>query len=354
MGSAIALRADFDGASLRGLAKATKDAAQSRRLLALAEICDGGGRSDAARIGGVGLQVIRDWVLRFNADGPKGLIDRKAPGKVAKLNGGQRRALAAIVESGPIPAIHGVVRWRLKDLAHWIFEEFRISLDETTVGRELKSLGFRKVSARRRHYAQNELAIDDFKKLSQLRWRRSAPGSRVAPTSNSGGRTKRGSVRKTRSLGDGRPGEPDQGRRTINVRSRPISSAPSVPSAASARPSSCPAATPRPCNGISTKSRPRRHRALMPSSSLIRPGGTPRTSSRSRPTSRFYPCPQGLPNSIRSRTSGSSCATTGSPTGSSTHTTTSSRLAVMHGTTSSISRGKLCPSDAGNGHMGSD
>jgi len=66
MGSAIALRGDFDSRSLRQLAKATKDAGQSRRLLALAEIYDGGARSDAARMSGVGLQVIRDWVLRFN------------------------------------------------------------------------------------------------------------------------------------------------------------------------------------------------------------------------------------------------------------------------------------------------
>ena len=181
MGTAIALREDFDGAGLRRLAKATKDAAQSRRLLVLAEIYDGGTRSDASRIGGVGLQVIRDWVLRFNADGPKGLIDGKAPGRPPKLDNGQRQALARVVESGPIPAIHGVVRWRLKDLALWIYEEFRVSLDESTVSRELKALGFRKVSARPRHYAQNELAIEDFKKTSRLRWRRFAPSSRRVP-----------------------------------------------------------------------------------------------------------------------------------------------------------------------------
>ena len=57
MGSAIALRKDFDGVGLRRIAKATKDAAQGRRLLARAEIYDGGARSDAARIGGVGLQA---------------------------------------------------------------------------------------------------------------------------------------------------------------------------------------------------------------------------------------------------------------------------------------------------------
>ncbi len=181
MGAGIALRGDFDGPGLRRLAKATKDAGQSRRLLALAEIYDGGARSDAARIGGVGLQVIRDWVLRFNAGGANELIDRKAPGQPPKLNDAQRQALARIVENGPVPATHGVVRWRLKDLAQWILEEFRISLDETTVSRELKALGFVKISARPRHYAQNELAIENFRKTFPPRWRRSEPRSRPIP-----------------------------------------------------------------------------------------------------------------------------------------------------------------------------
>ena len=112
MGRAIGLREDFDGAALRRLAKGSKDAGQSRRLLALAEIYDGGRRKDAARIGDVGLQVIRDWVMRFNTNGPDGLIDGKATGKPSKLNDAQRQALARIVESGPIPAIQGVVRCR--------------------------------------------------------------------------------------------------------------------------------------------------------------------------------------------------------------------------------------------------
>ncbi len=119
--------------------------------------------------------------MRFNAEGPSGLIDCKAPGKPQKLNESQRQALAQIVESGPIPAGHGVARWRLKDLAHWIFEEFGISLDETTVGRALKALGFRKISARPRHHAQNEFAIEDLKKVFPPCWKQSAPGSRQAP-----------------------------------------------------------------------------------------------------------------------------------------------------------------------------
>src|SRR3712207_4846853 len=82
----IALRPDYDAAQLRALAKASRNAGQSRRLLALAEIYDGGSRTKAARVGGVGLQTVRDWVVRFNARGPAGLIDGKAPGNTCKLD----------------------------------------------------------------------------------------------------------------------------------------------------------------------------------------------------------------------------------------------------------------------------
>ena len=181
MAAAIALRDDYDGAQLRALAKASKDANQTRRLLCLALIYEDGTRSEAAALGGVTLQIIRDWVLRFNGSGPDGLIDRKPPGPRPKLSAEQRWALCAIVEQGPIPAVHGVVRWRLKDLVQWLFEEFRVSLDESTVSRELKALGFVKISARPRHRAQNELAGAAFKKVSQPRWRRSGPSCRPAP-----------------------------------------------------------------------------------------------------------------------------------------------------------------------------
>ena len=181
MGAAIALSEDFDAASLRRLARSTRNANQSRRLLALAEIYDGGSRSDAARIGGVGLQIVRDWVMRFNARGPDGLIDGKAPGGRSKLNDAQRKALVEIVESGPIPAVHGVVRWRLIDLVQWLHDEFAVSLDETTVGRELKKLGYVKLTARPRHHAQNEYALEAFKKGGlQPSWQRSASASRAA------------------------------------------------------------------------------------------------------------------------------------------------------------------------------
>ena len=124
MAAAITLRSDFTGGDLRRLARRTQDARQARRLLALAMIYDGASRSEAARIGDVGLQIIRDWVLRFNAEGPDGLIDRKAPGPEPRLTDAHRRAMAAIIESGPIPAVHDVVRWRLVDLCQWLWTSY--------------------------------------------------------------------------------------------------------------------------------------------------------------------------------------------------------------------------------------
>ena len=166
MGSPVSLRDDFDASALRSLARRTRDASQGRRLLALAAIYDGGSRGDAARIGSVGLQTVRDWVLRFNAAGPAGLVDGKAPGQTPKLNEAQRQALARIVESGPIPAVHGVVRWRLID--QWVWET---AVSKQTLSRELRAMDFRKLSARPRHRAQNEHALEAFKKTSPPSWR---------------------------------------------------------------------------------------------------------------------------------------------------------------------------------------
>ena len=169
----IPLRVDFDAPRLRAIARGAKDAAQTRRLLALAAVYDGARRTEAAAIGGVTLQIVRDWVMKFNAQGPEGLIDRKPPGQPPRLNEAHRAALAAILESGPIPAVHGVVRWRIVDLCQWIFEEFRVIVAKQTLSRELRAMGYRKLSARPRHYAQAAGAIEDFKKVSPLAWTRS-------------------------------------------------------------------------------------------------------------------------------------------------------------------------------------
>jgi transposase len=149
--------------------------------LALAAIYEGASRSEAAKIGGVTLQIIRDWVVKFNAHGPDGLIDRKPPGQAPRLNDGHRAALASIIESGPIPAVHGVVRWRIVDLCQWIWEEFRVVVAKQTLSRELRAMGYRKLSARPRHHAQAAGAIEDFKKVSQRAWRRSGAKKASSP-----------------------------------------------------------------------------------------------------------------------------------------------------------------------------
>jgi transposase len=111
----------------------------------------------------VTLQIIRDWVLKFNARGPQGLIDGKAPGQPSRLADRHRTALAEAVERGPIPAVHGVVRWRIIDLCQWLWEEFQVSVSKQTLGRELRAMGYRKLSARPRHHAQAAGAIEAFK-----------------------------------------------------------------------------------------------------------------------------------------------------------------------------------------------
>ena len=180
MGAAIPVRTDYVGDDLRRLARASRDAAQTRRLLALATIYDGGSRSHAAKVGGVGLQVVRDWVERFNAQGPDGLLNRKAPGRAPLLSAAQRAALAGAADAGPVPYLDGVVRWRLSDLAGWLHEEFGVSASRQTVGRELRAMGFRKLSARPRAYGQDPDAVEAFKKNSPPRWRISAPGTPAA------------------------------------------------------------------------------------------------------------------------------------------------------------------------------
>jgi len=173
MAAAVQLRRDYTAEKLRDLAKGSRDADQTRRLLALAEIYDGRSRTEAARLGGVGLQTVRDWVLAFNLDGPEGLVNGKAPGNPSLLDASQRRALMEMIEAGPTPAIHGVVRWRLVDLAQWIFEEFRLSISKQTLSREVRALGFRKLTARPRHHAQDQDALEDFKKNSATVWTKS-------------------------------------------------------------------------------------------------------------------------------------------------------------------------------------
>ncbi len=127
MGQPIAVRTDFSAVEVRRLARRAKDNDQVRRLLATAAVIDGVSRAVAAKVGGMDRQTLRDWVIRFNEQGPDGLINVPAPGAPAKLNKRHRAFLARIVDEGPIPAVHGVVRWRACDLIMRLHESFVIS-----------------------------------------------------------------------------------------------------------------------------------------------------------------------------------------------------------------------------------
>jgi transposase len=165
MGAAIPLRTDFTSGELRRLSCRCKDAKQARRLLAMADILEGVSRAEAGRRVGSDIQTVRDWVLRFNAEGPDGLKDRKPPGRPPKLTPAQQDALKDIVEKGPDPETDGVVRWRCKDLKRLIKERFGVDLDERNVGRLLRRLGFSYVSGRPRHPKQDRQAIEEYKKI---------------------------------------------------------------------------------------------------------------------------------------------------------------------------------------------
>src|ERR1700728_3166051 len=231
---------------VRAAARWSKDGPQARRLLALAAIYDGASRTEAAKIRGVTLQIVRDWVMKFNAHGPEGLIDCKPPGQPSRLNGAHRAALAAIIESGPTPAVHGVGRWRIVDLCQWIFEEFRVVVAKQTLSRELRAMGYRKLSARPRHHAQAAGAIEDFKKAFPRAWKRSGARRASSPTQEKAGSpTRRGSARRTRSPAVGPSAARAPAPRAISEPPRPTFSARSVRRRAKARRSSCRVATPR-------------------------------------------------------------------------------------------------------------
>jgi transposase len=119
-------------------------------------------------------QTLRDWVIRFNEQGPEGLISKPSPGAPGKLSAEHKAFLAHIVEAGPIPAIDGVVRWRACDLIMQLHEKFAISVSDDTVYRALKELGFSHVSARPKAYRQDPEAMEAFKKTLPSVWRKSA------------------------------------------------------------------------------------------------------------------------------------------------------------------------------------
>ena len=167
MPAAVILRTDISVIELRLLAKGTKDANQSRRLLSIAAALDGMNRGDAAKVGGMDRQTLRDWAHRFNAQGPGGLKDDWYGGPAPRLSPAQLAELALIVETGPDREADKVVRWRRVDLQKVIATRFGVDYHERYVGTLLERLGFSHISARPRHPKQDAETIEAFKKTSR-------------------------------------------------------------------------------------------------------------------------------------------------------------------------------------------
>ena len=199
MGGAVRItRLDLTAKDLRAAAGREKDGSGARRMLALAMVLDGVDRKSAAESCGMDRQTLRDWVHRYNAEGLSGLHDLKTPGPKPKLTVEQQAELARLVEAGPDPARHGVVRWRRVDLRDELERRFGVALHERSVGKVLAKLGYRRLSVRPRHPQADEEAQEAFKKDLLRRSRRSSPTAPRTSRSKSGSRMRLASVSKGR------------------------------------------------------------------------------------------------------------------------------------------------------------
>lgn len=296
-----------------------------------------------ARIGAVGLQRVRDWGLAFDTAGPDGLLERRSPGPRFTRDDARRHALAAVIEEGPNLQPHGVVRWRRKDSAAWLFERFGISLDEKSVGRAVKQMADAKLSARPRHHQQDLAALTPY--LAALTPYLATLTAFQEPPRPSESDPRRSADRHAARTpvaerGPPRPEEPDP-------------AALGTPGQPACRPEGSAHGFRRHLRGdLPGERRGRRPRpallrqagherasgrdpsipALTLSRSLREPAGTsPPTSWRPTP-SPCRRCRLMPPNSTRSRRSGRSCARTGSATGSSPPARTSPITAARLGT----------------------
>jgi transposase len=189
-------RTDHRPAELRALAAKSRNAAQARRLLAIAMVLEGVSRLDAARQAGMGRQTLRDWVHRYNAAGVDGLKSRTAPGAKPSLTEAQMVEFHDLVLAGPDPEMHGVVRWRCVDLRHEVARRFSVTVDEDTIGKWLRKLGLTRLQPRPFHPKKDAAAQEAFKKTSTSISSRSCRPKPSASLLRSGFRMKPGSGRK--------------------------------------------------------------------------------------------------------------------------------------------------------------
>jgi transposase len=159
-------RTDHTAAELRGLAAKSNDAAQVRRLLALALVLEGQSRHAAAMQTGMDRQTLRDWVHRYNAEGTSGLLSIRSGGHPTSLTAAQMAELKKLTIKGPDPETDHVVRWRCVDLRDEVARRFTVTVTERTIGRWLRGLELTRLQPRPFHPKKDAAAQEAFKKTS--------------------------------------------------------------------------------------------------------------------------------------------------------------------------------------------
>lgn len=161
-------RTEDSADDLRRAARSSRNVAQARRLLAIALVLEGHSRTAAATAAGMDRQSLRDWVHRFNAEGPSGLVDKPRSGRPPRMTAPQLQALDELVDAGPNLETNGVVRWRRADLQGIIADKYGVALCDRSVGRILKARGFRHMSVRPQHPKSDPEAQTLFKEALRI------------------------------------------------------------------------------------------------------------------------------------------------------------------------------------------
>jgi len=156
-------RFELSATELRELAARTQAGAVVRRLLAIALVLEGHPREAAAQLNGMDRQTLRDWVLRYNAEGVAGLSSRCSPGRPLALNEAQMEELRSMVLEGPDLERNKVVRWRCADLQAEIASRWSVSVAERTVGKLLRRLRMTRLQPRPYHPKKDPAAQETFK-----------------------------------------------------------------------------------------------------------------------------------------------------------------------------------------------
>ena len=167
MGAAVPIRDDIPADELRRLARLETDGRVACRLLGVANAVAGMPRAQAARQAGMDRQTLRDWVIRFNAEGIEDLRDRPRSGRPPWLDEGQLAAFKALVLRGPDPERDGVSSWRAKDLCRLVEARCGVVYSENGMLRLLHDLGLSWQKARPIHPEADLKAQARFKKNSR-------------------------------------------------------------------------------------------------------------------------------------------------------------------------------------------